>query len=223
MSIYSTLPGISGQDPEGAPWIYRGSHIPPANTDPRGGSVTLAEIPSHITRDGHDDQDEDGLPWPWLRLALEDLPAETPAVLINPDQARRLADSLTHWACWADGLVYTAKEREGPVRICAARGTQEDGRRTSLCVLRQRHRGRIHRGGDGVQWPISAEATDQPDSTGETSTGCALPPRTPGGLGARTCPDTPDTRTGEAADTSPTRADAVGAAIGRAFDLPRPT
>lgn len=55
----------------GAPILYQGSHILPAATDPRGSSVSLAEVPGHITRDGRDDgpEDETGV-WPWLRLSV---------------------------------------------------------------------------------------------------------------------------------------------------------
>jgi hypothetical protein len=100
MSIYATIEGIGDHgDPErlGAPWAYQGSHILPADSDPRGGEIGLALIPSHITRDGRDDQPEDGRPWPWLRLSVDSgsVFAET---LINPAQARFLAEQLTAWA-----------------------------------------------------------------------------------------------------------------------------
>ncbi|MCT9092894.1 hypothetical protein N4G70_29075 [Streptomyces sp. ASQP_92] len=99
MSIYATIEGIGGDgDPEdlGMPWIYQGSHILPDEDDPRGGDVGLALIPSHITRDGRDDQPEDGIPWPWLRLSID---AESDrAVLLSPAQARRLGQQLANWA-----------------------------------------------------------------------------------------------------------------------------
>ena len=74
------------------PYRYRGSHILPAPDDPRGGSVQLAEVPSHITRDGRDDVPADDTPWPWLRLSTTD-----PDTILNPPQARQLADALTGW------------------------------------------------------------------------------------------------------------------------------
>lgn len=97
MSIYASLPGIDDEAPCGPPWIYQGSHILPADDNPRGGSVGLALIPSHITRNGRDDQPEDGTPWPWLRLSI-DVADDDPAVLLNPAQARYLAGLLTDWA-----------------------------------------------------------------------------------------------------------------------------
>lgn len=48
MSIYASVEGLGdpGDDESvGPPWIYRGSHILPADTDPRGGTVDLAVIP----------------------------------------------------------------------------------------------------------------------------------------------------------------------------------
>jgi hypothetical protein len=105
VSIYASIEGIGGDgDPEhlGPPWQYDGSHILPAEDGPRGGSVGLALIPSHITRDGRDDQPEDGTPWPWLRLHLT-VDGDDPCILLNPAQARHLAEQLTGWADQAEG------------------------------------------------------------------------------------------------------------------------
>lgn len=101
MSIYASLLGITADEPCGAPWVYQGSHILPAEDDLRGGEIGLAQILSHITRDGRDDAPADHRPWPWLRLhiAADD---DDPAVIINPAQARELAEQLTAWADWAD-------------------------------------------------------------------------------------------------------------------------
>jgi len=75
-----------------APIIYQGSHVLPKDDDPRGGSVGLALIPSHITRDGRDDKTEDEAPWPWLRL---DVNHET--VILTLEQAKRLRAALGEW------------------------------------------------------------------------------------------------------------------------------
>lgn len=97
MSIYASIPGIDDNAPCGPPWCYQGSHVLPDEDDQRGGTVGLALIPSHITRDGRDDQPTDGTPWPWLRLSV-DVRAIDPAVVLNPAQARHLAQQLTDWA-----------------------------------------------------------------------------------------------------------------------------
>lgn len=105
MSIYGSIEGIGGDgDPEhlGQPWVYQGSHILPAEDDPRDGVIGLAEIPSHITRDGRDDQPEDRHPWPWLRLSV-DTRDSTADVVLDPAQARYLAAQLAAWADDADG------------------------------------------------------------------------------------------------------------------------
>jgi hypothetical protein len=107
VSIYASIEGIGGDgDPEhlGQPWQYDGSHILPVEDGPRGGVIGLALIPSHISRDGRDDQPEDGTPWPWLRLHLV-VDGDDPCVLIDPTQARFLASQLATWAARADGKI----------------------------------------------------------------------------------------------------------------------
>ena len=101
MSIYASIPGIDDEAPCGPPWIYQGSHILAAEEDQRGGAVGLALVPSHITRDGRDDQPADETPWPWLRLSIDTDDGHA-ATLLNPGQARHLATQLTDWADDAD-------------------------------------------------------------------------------------------------------------------------
>jgi hypothetical protein len=99
VSIYASIEGLGDLDDDetiGQPWIYRGSHILPADNHPRGGVVALAVIPSHITRDGRDDQPEDGRRWPWLRLSI-DVVGDDPTVILNPAQVRYLRDQLDRW------------------------------------------------------------------------------------------------------------------------------
>lgn len=96
MSIYASIPGIDRHEPCGGARRYRGSHILPTADDPRSAEIGLALIPPHITRDGRDDQPEDGRPWPWLRVHL--VCGDADAVLITPEQARHLAQQLTAWA-----------------------------------------------------------------------------------------------------------------------------
>jgi hypothetical protein len=68
VSIWATILDFE----ENPPYAYQGSHVLPSTEDPRdeGWSVHVAQVPSHITRDGRDDQPEDGAPWPWLRLSM---------------------------------------------------------------------------------------------------------------------------------------------------------
>lgn len=107
MSIYASIEGIGDYgDPEhlGQPWVYAGSHVLPREDGPRGGAVGFAVIPSHITRDGRDDQPADGAPWPWLRLHL-DVPSGDPCVLLDAAQARFLAAQLAAWADRVEGRL----------------------------------------------------------------------------------------------------------------------
>lgn len=76
-----------------APIIYRGSHLLPSDTDQRGGHVSLAEVPGHITRDGRDDGPDDqyGV-WPWLRLSVGQEDA-----ILDEALVRSLRDALDGW------------------------------------------------------------------------------------------------------------------------------
>lgn len=113
MSIYASIGGVDEDEECGPPWLYQGSHILPREDDPRGGDVGFALIPSHITRDGRDDQPEDGAPWPWLRLHLY-VPGDDPCVLIDPAQALHLAQALTAWATQAGGAQTTTERSSSP-------------------------------------------------------------------------------------------------------------
>lgn len=76
-----------------APIIYRGSHILPSEDSQRGGHVSLAEVPGHITRDGRDDGPDDEFgTWPWLRLSVgqED-------VVLDEALVRGLREALDGW------------------------------------------------------------------------------------------------------------------------------
>jgi hypothetical protein len=54
-----------------APIRYQGSHILPSEDDERAGVVSLALVPSHITRDGRDDGPDDAVtPWPYVRVSV---------------------------------------------------------------------------------------------------------------------------------------------------------
>ena len=85
-----TRPCTCGQ-PD-APIRYQGSHVLPAEQDPRGGTVDLAAIPPWITHDARDDAPDDGQPWPWLRLSVWQEDA-----VLDEQQASRLRAALTEW------------------------------------------------------------------------------------------------------------------------------
>jgi len=94
VSVWGTILDLE----DDKPYEYRGSHILPSEDDPRDGVVQLAEVPSHITRDGRDDQPEDGTPWPWLRLSVNQAD-----VVLNRAQAREMHERLGAWLEQADG------------------------------------------------------------------------------------------------------------------------
>lgn len=97
MSIYGSLEAPSEDEREDgtvdAPLVYQGSHIPPdERTDPRGGWVDLALIPSHITRDGRDDKPEDAAPWPYLRFGVNES-----TVVLTRKHVEEIVETLTWW------------------------------------------------------------------------------------------------------------------------------
>jgi hypothetical protein len=78
-----------------APLVYKGSHILPADTDPRGGGVDVAMIPGHVRywRDHPDAIEEPGgPPEPYLRLGVN---GET--VVLTRRNVAQLYDTLTEW------------------------------------------------------------------------------------------------------------------------------
>lgn len=87
-----------------APIVYEGSHVLPSDTDRRGGSVEVAAIPNHITRDGRDDA-TDGSLKDWLRLSVRSVESADPGafyaadatVLLTRRQAARLRNTLSEW------------------------------------------------------------------------------------------------------------------------------
>nr|MDT0660798.1 hypothetical protein [Micromonospora sp. DSM 115978] len=84
----------------GTPIAYRGSHILPADDDERAGHLSLAQIPSWISRDGREIPD-DGRLWPWLRLTVEDA-LNTVDVVLDARQVQHLHAELGQWLDGAD-------------------------------------------------------------------------------------------------------------------------
>jgi hypothetical protein len=94
VSVWGTIFDLE----DNPPYAYQGSHVLPSEGDARDGVVQLAEIPSHITRDGRDDQPEDGAPWPWLRLSVNQ--ADT---VLDHAQVRGLWEVMGAWLEQAGG------------------------------------------------------------------------------------------------------------------------
>ncbi len=90
MSIWATIFDLE----DNPPYVYQRSHVLPHEDDPReeGCPLQLAEVPSHITRDGRDDQPEDGAPWPWLRLSLH-----SEDTVLDRDQVAEMHRVLGAW------------------------------------------------------------------------------------------------------------------------------
>lgn len=90
MSIWGTIFDLE----DNPAYAYQGSHVLPSDSDGRdpGCVVQLAEVPSHITRDGRDDQPEDDAPWPWLRVSL----GREDAVL-DREQVQGLWEAMGAW------------------------------------------------------------------------------------------------------------------------------
>lgn len=91
MSVWGTILDLDNGE-HGPPYAYQGSHILPSEDDLRDGIVQLAEVPSHITRDGRDDQPEDGAPWPWMRLSVNESDS-----ILHAKQVREMWESMGAW------------------------------------------------------------------------------------------------------------------------------
>ncbi|MFD9721077.1 hypothetical protein [Streptomyces sp. NPDC059076] len=160
MSIYASLPGINDEHPTGPPWIYQGSHILPTTQDPRGGDIDLAVIPSHITRDGRDDQPDDGAPWPWLRFTLDTGSTAATAVL-DPAQARDLAAQMTAWA----DTVHPQAERLPYDALRERLNLLETGRRERSALLEEARdaleNAGINEAQGGESWPRLVPAIEE--------------------------------------------------------------
>lgn len=123
MSIWGTVFSLEGNPP----YAYQESHILPAEDSPRDGVVQLAEVPSHITRDGRDDRPEDGVPWPWLRLSVDQAD-----VVLDREQVREMWESMGAWL--------EQVQPEGPPHLTAAEAREEvDRLATELYYAQDAH------------------------------------------------------------------------------------
>jgi len=129
VSIYGTIFDLE----DNPPYAYTGSHVLPQETDGRDASCTvqLAEIPSHITRDGRDDQPEDGAPWPWLRYSLgqED-------VVLDRAQVQGMWEVMGAWLEQTKPSVPPAKHRNTAADTLAAEWHRRNQRLEELTKSR---------------------------------------------------------------------------------------
>lgn len=99
MSIYASWLDLD----DNPPLIYQGSHVNPADDDPRGGDVDIAAIPDHCHPSVRG-TGEDGPPVEFLRLSVtehDDTYGErqpgSGTVVLNRRHAEEIRDLLTTW------------------------------------------------------------------------------------------------------------------------------
>ncbi|QES53156.1 hypothetical protein DEJ51_01880 [Streptomyces venezuelae] len=116
MSIFATWLLLAEDGDAAAPLVYRGSHVNPADSDPRAGLLEVAAIPNHChprVRDLDTAPDArvpaeappvEGLPVEYLRVAVAQSAGTFPGglpghatVIIDRAQVERLRDTLTEW------------------------------------------------------------------------------------------------------------------------------
>lgn len=80
-----------------APLAYQGSHVLPHPNNPRGGTVDIACIPDHITRDDHP-YGAEGQPKPFLRLGVSGgIASEPNTVVLTREHVARIHRELSDW------------------------------------------------------------------------------------------------------------------------------
>lgn len=91
-----------------APLVYEGSHVLPADSDPRGGSLDVAAIPDFIEREERDDAQGEGLK-DWLRLTVSSVPSRErykgkpyvsgghATLVLTRSHVEELRDTLSAW------------------------------------------------------------------------------------------------------------------------------
>lgn len=87
-----------------APIIYRGSHVNPADNDPRGGSIDVAAIPNHCHPSVRFSDTDEGPPVWFLRLSVDEDDATyhgmqpgSATIVLDRAQVAELRDTLTTW------------------------------------------------------------------------------------------------------------------------------
>lgn len=88
------------------PIAYQGSHVLPADDDPRAGSVDLATIAGFISHlPDRPPLSDDTFPyWPWLRLSIaENDTVDDVTVVLDKWQVTQMRDALTWWLNHTEG------------------------------------------------------------------------------------------------------------------------
>jgi hypothetical protein len=101
---YARVPGASCTCGNPAPLIYQGSHVNPADDDPRGGSLSVAAIPNFCHPSVRGTDAEDGPPVEFLRVDMAEDEATYhggnpgyATVVLDRAQVVKFRDCLTQW------------------------------------------------------------------------------------------------------------------------------
>lgn len=79
------------------PVYYRGSHVLPAEDDPREGAFGICEIPGFIGQDPDDPAYDDDRPHPWLRLWSHGTEHDPGVALLDRAQVAEVHEFLGDW------------------------------------------------------------------------------------------------------------------------------
>jgi hypothetical protein len=102
--VYARVPEASCTCGNPAPLVYQGSHVNPADGDPRGGSLSLAAIPNFCHPSVRGTDAEDGAPVEFLRVDMAEDEATYhggnpgyATVVLDRAQVVKVRDGLTAW------------------------------------------------------------------------------------------------------------------------------
>ena len=80
------------------PIVYKHSGVLPADSDPRGGCLSLGAIPGRIDDSTRQAISDDFQPWwPWLRVSIWGAKENDPTVLLTRSHVESLRDALNSW------------------------------------------------------------------------------------------------------------------------------
>jgi hypothetical protein len=102
--VYARVPDASCTCGNPAPLVYQGSHVSPAQDQPRGGALSLAAIPNHCHPSVRGSGAEDGPPVEFLRVDIAEDEATYhgmnpgyATVVLERAQVEKVRDCLTRW------------------------------------------------------------------------------------------------------------------------------